>query len=98
MIPIDVVERWLEQKHCTLWADFDIDDAKGRRAAAEWFRHEIDSFEHFWIVPFIEEARVPRKLLSEREWPHFPPKEENRDPFWGRHSRHVFLSIADCHK
>jgi len=70
MIPIDVVEHWLAEKHCTLWADFDIDDAKGRRAAAEWFRHEVDSLEHFWIVPFIEEARGPRNLP--------PPREEDR--------------------
>jgi len=72
MIPIDVVERWLAEKHCTLWADFDIDDAKGRRAAAEWFRHEVDSLSEWWG------PEKTWKPLSERQWPYFPAREVNR--------------------
>jgi len=75
MIPIDVVERWLEEKHCTLWADFDIDDAKGRRAAAEWFRHEIDSLNKFSAcVAMIR----PSWYLRPDTFGFPPPKEENR--------------------
>lgn len=33
---ITVIMKWLREKHCTLWMNWDITGDSGRRAAAEW--------------------------------------------------------------
>jgi len=92
VIPIDVVERWLSEKHTVLWMDWDVTDPKERRAAAEWFRHEMDDLNHFWVDPLIEKAKIPMGLDGSHtacgpygpalgrwiNWCEIPPKEEDR--------------------
>lgn len=48
MAAIDMLDSFLEQKHCTLWGiKKDIVDPKGRREAAEWLKKTIEDFYEF---------------------------------------------------
>lgn len=48
MAAIDMLDRFLETKHCTLWGiKKDIVDPKGRREAAAWLKRTIEDFYEF---------------------------------------------------
>jgi len=68
MIPLDVVERWLADKHVMLWMDWDITDPKERRAAAEWFRHEIEDLVHTMNQ---RPSKPPLGLPPPNEWTRY---------------------------
>jgi hypothetical protein len=44
---VALVERWLEAKGVTLWADWTVTHPKSRRLAAVWFAREMESFAGF---------------------------------------------------
>jgi len=41
---IAFIEEWLEDKHCTLWAVYDVVNLDTRTQAATWFNKEMHSF------------------------------------------------------
>lgn len=48
MSAIDMLDSFLEKKHCTLWGiKKDIVSPKGRREAAEWLKKQIEEFYEF---------------------------------------------------
>lgn len=42
-----LVNDWLEQKHCTLWMNWDITDADERAKAVEWFLTTVQEYVRF---------------------------------------------------
>lgn len=61
MAAIDMLDSFLEQKHCTLWGiKKDIVDPKGRRQAAEWLCKTIEDVYTF-------NSGVPICLAAEAE-------------------------------
>ncbi len=40
---IEMAEKWLADKHCTLWLDWNIQSTRGLRAAAEFLVETVDA-------------------------------------------------------
>ena len=59
----DQVNRWLEEKHVTLWAVFDVVSTDRRQAAAEWFAKELESFGKFALA----EAEAQDEAIAWRD-------------------------------
>ena len=62
-----MVERWLESKGVTLWADWNITDPVQRRKAADWFEAQMQEWEGYKLVAvhdFHERNTAPSKPHS----------------------------------
>jgi hypothetical protein len=46
----EIIMKWLETKHSTLWSIWSITDEAGRQKASEWFYREIESLAHFTVA------------------------------------------------
>jgi len=48
MSAVDMIDHYLEEKHCTLWGrGYDTVDPTSRHKAAVWFRDQIEEFYSF---------------------------------------------------
>jgi hypothetical protein len=73
---VDEVERWLEAKGVTLWADWFISEPDRRKLAAEWFVSEVEDFYRFAMPEPVAGALRPPTLLADHftqtgYWPPF---------------------------
>lgn len=67
MSAIEMLDSFLEQKHCTLWGrGFDTVNPKSRRKAAEWLKNTIEEFYEFQIKDDTLDVGVEH-LLAEHK-------------------------------
>lgn len=55
---VRVIDRWLESKGVTLWADWEIIHPERRRLAAQWFLGELRALD-LWERTVLTEDEVP---------------------------------------
>ena len=66
-----MVERWLESKGVTLWADWNITDPVQRRKAADWFEAQMQEWEGYKLVAVHEFYGY---VTGPQEWENDPKK------------------------
>lgn len=47
LISQDLIKGWLQQKHCTLWQEWDIVSESGLERASKWMLDQISSIAAF---------------------------------------------------